>query len=174
MTRTEDPGAEFDALFLAQWPKVVRIAQRVLGPGAMAEDAAQEAFLAFHRRFGDQLPDRPGPWLYAAATHLALNALRAEQRRDRRERRDAAAPPGPAPGDPAAELVQREARDELRAALARLRPQSAAILALRYAGLRYQEVAQALGLPADQVGTRLRRAEIALRKELEHASSKGR
>ncbi len=174
ITRSRDEREDaFDALFLAEWPKVVRIAQRVLGEGSQAEDAAQEVFLAFYRRFEGALPERPGPWLYAAASHVALNALRAERRRDRREREHAQGA-GSAPADPARELLAREAAQELRTALARLRPQSAQILALRYAGLRYQEISETLGVPLDQVGTRLRRAEMALRKELAHASSQGR
>jgi RNA polymerase sigma factor (sigma-70 family) len=174
VTRSRDQQEDaFDALFLAEWPKVVRIAQRVLGEGSQAEDAAQEVFLAFYRRFAEKLPERPGPWLYAAASHVALNALRGERRRDRRERahvQDAAT----AAEDPAGELLAREAAKELRSALARLKPQSAQVLALRYAGLRYQEISETIGIPVGQVGTRLRRAEQALRKELAHASSQGR
>ncbi len=170
MTRSqaERMGDGFDALFLAEWPKVVRIAQRVLGAGASAEDVAQEAFLAFHRRFEESMPERPGPWLYAAASHLALNALRAERRRERREiEGDFGA--APSPRDPAGELLAREAQGELRLALSRLKPTHAAILSLRY-----QEIGEALKIPLDQVGTRLRRAELALRKEIEIASSQGR
>jgi DNA-directed RNA polymerase specialized sigma24 family protein len=44
----------------------------------------------------------------------------------------------------------------------------AAALVLRYSGLSYAEVATALGMPADQVGTALRRAEAAMRKEMTH------
>ncbi len=175
MTRSqaERMGDGFDALFLAEWPKVVRIAQRVLGAGASAEDVAQEAFLAFHRRFEESMPERPGPWLYAAASHLALNALRAERRRERREiEGDFGA--APSPRDPAGELLAREAQGELRLALSRLKPTHAAILSLRYSGLRYHEIGEALKIPLDQVGTRLRRAELALRKEIEIASSQGR
>ncbi|MDA8344659.1 MAG: sigma-70 family RNA polymerase sigma factor [Thermaerobacter sp.] len=165
-------GEGFDALFLAEWPRVVGIARRVLGSGVAAEDAAQEVFLAFYRRFGNALPERPGPWLYAAATHTALNVLRGERRRERREQLEGQK--AQALLDPAGAVVAREAERELQCALRRMRPMNAAILALRYAGLRYQEIAQTLQIPVDQVGTRLRRAEIALRKEIGNASSERR
>lgn len=175
MTRSHDEREDrgFDEVFMAQWAKVVRIAQRVLGPGSAAEDVAQDAFLSYYRRFGDATPERPGPWLYAAATHGALNALRAQRRRDRREAEDGLEHRQTAP-DPAAQVVAREAGEELRDAMRRLRPTSAAILALRYAGLHYHEIAETLDIPLDQVGTRLRRAEIALRKEILHATRDGR
>ena len=47
---------------------------------------------------------------------------------------------------------------------------SAAVLALRYSGLSYAEVAAALGVGVGQVGTMLRRAEAALRKEITNAT----
>ncbi len=40
------------------------------------------------------------------------------------------------------------------------------MLALRYSGLSYAEVAQAMAVQVNQVGTILRRAEEALRKEI--------
>jgi len=58
----------------------------------------------------------------------------------------------------------------VRAALGRLPAKSAAVLALRYSGLSYAETAAALGVNVGQVGTLLRRAEAALRKEMTHAT----
>jgi RNA polymerase sigma-70 factor (ECF subfamily) len=46
------------------------------------------------------------------------------------------------------------------------------VLALRYSGLSYAEVAVALKVNTGQVGTLLRRAELALKKEVERVSSK--
>jgi RNA polymerase sigma-70 factor (ECF subfamily) len=44
------------------------------------------------------------------------------------------------------------------------------VLVLRHSGLSYAEVAEAMDVSAGQVGTMLRRAEAALRKEVEHAT----
>jgi RNA polymerase sigma-70 factor (ECF subfamily) len=41
---------------------------------------------------------------------------------------------------------------------------------LRYSGLSYGEVSEAMGIGIGQVGTMLRRAEAALRKEIERAT----
>jgi RNA polymerase sigma-70 factor (ECF subfamily) len=60
----------------------------------------------------------------------------------------------------------------VQAALSRLPERSAAVLALRYSGLSYAEVAAALGVKTNAVGTLLRRAEAALRKEMSHGTSR--
>jgi RNA polymerase sigma-70 factor (ECF subfamily) len=44
------------------------------------------------------------------------------------------------------------------------------VLVLRHSGLSYAEVADAMGVGIGQVGTMLRRAEAALRKEIERAT----
>jgi RNA polymerase sigma-70 factor (ECF subfamily) len=67
-------------------------------------------------------------------------------------------------------VEEAERRREVRAALARLNPKQASVLVLRYSGLSYAEVAEALGVRVGQVGTLLRRAEAALKKEMSHAS----
>jgi RNA polymerase sigma-70 factor (ECF subfamily) len=69
--------------------------------------------------------------------------------------------------DPAVTVAASETRQEVRAVLARLPERSAAMLALRYAGLSYAEIAAALDVRASSVGTLLRRAEDAFRRELQ-------
>src|SRR5205814_530764 len=79
-----DAADPFERLFLAEYTRVVAIANRVLADGHEAEDVAQEVFASFHRRHA---PDAPyaGAWLHAAAVHAALNVVRGRQRRARRE-----------------------------------------------------------------------------------------
>ncbi|HZV51213.1 MAG TPA: sigma-70 family RNA polymerase sigma factor [Candidatus Dormibacteraeota bacterium] len=165
----ESEPAPFDRLFLAEYGRVVAIANRVLADRAEAEDVAQEVFIDFHRRHRADAPYAPA-WLHRAAVHTALNRLRGRRRRERRERAQAG-DHDPAPLDPQEIAEQRENRRLLRAALARLPGRAAAVLALRYSGLSYVEVGAALGVSAGQVGTRLRRAEQALRKEVHRATS---
>ncbi len=157
----------FDRLFRTEYARVVGIAARVLGDRAQAEDVAQDAFLALHRR---HCSDQPwaGGWVCAAAAHGALNVLRGDQRRHRRER--LAAVPVPA-ADPAAAAEQADDTRVLRAALQRLSPRRAMVLVLRHSGLSYAEVAAAMNVKQGDVGTMLRRAESALRKEVERATS---
>ena len=167
---TGDTGVAgaFDLLFAREYPAVVRIAYRVLADAHEAEDVAQEVFVSFHRRHP---PDAPwaAAWLHAAAAHTALNAVRSRRRRVRREEEQghsALCLDDGQTDDPAQTLETGELRREVQAALARLPEKSATVLTLRYSGLSYAEVAAALGVQIGQVGTLLKRAEAALRKEI--------
>ncbi len=160
----------FERFFKTNYPAVVRIAYGVLRDAHLAEDVAQEVLIAARRRFvapGGSDADHAAGWVRVAAVHVGLNELRGRRRREDRHRRDGsgAAPPGPE------ELVLgREQESEVRAALAKLPRHSATVLVLRHSGLSYLEVAQAMGVKVGQVGTMLRRAEAALRKEVDRAA----
>lgn len=154
--------ASFEQLFRAEYSTVVRIAYRVVGDQGEAEDVAQDVFIAFYRSHPADA-SYAAPWLRRAAAHTALNAIRSRARRTAREQRDADGRETLA--DPEGAAVERERAREVRAVLARMPRGAAELLALRYSGLSYGEVAAATGTKIDQVGTRLRRAHDAFRKE---------
>jgi RNA polymerase sigma factor (sigma-70 family) len=167
VTALIDSAAEtFERLFAEEYRRVVSIAYRITGDAAEAEDVAQEAFVRCGRRRALDA-ERAKSWLYTAAAHLALNSVRSNRRRRRREQRDYDATPPAVNDDPQNFVEQREERARVRAALLRIGAQHAEILALRYSGLSYKELASALGVDAAQVGTRLARAERAFKKEIE-------
>ena len=141
--------ADLEEIFRATYPRVVSVAARVLGSRTDAEDVAQQVFLSFGR---SSVPAGGAlGWLCVAAAHTALNHLRSGRRRASREEAvadaDAVAP-------------------DIADALARLPRKQAVALVLRHSGLSYAEVAAALELSPGSVGTTVRRAEAALRKEL--------
>jgi RNA polymerase sigma factor (sigma-70 family) len=154
----------FEDLFRREYARVVAIAHRVVADAAEAEDVAQDVFVSFYRKHPADA-SYAAPWLYAASAHTALNVLRSRKRRGRRDAVEALRRDGQAP-DPAEAAETAETRSEVRAALARLPERSAALLALRYSGLSYEEIAAALGLRQSSIGTLLRRAEDAFRKEV--------
>jgi RNA polymerase sigma-70 factor (ECF subfamily) len=154
--------AGFEAFFRAHHRAVVRLAQNVLGDSQGAQDVAQEVFLAAYRRFHGDWEQAAG-WVRVAAVHTALNVLRADRRRDRRELMLSAGDFTPGLDDT---VIEREARAEVRQILARLPRHMAAVLVMRHGGMRYAEIADALGVKVGNVGTLLRRAESALRKEM--------
>src|SRR5205085_4289533 len=163
------PPDPFERLFLLEYPKVVAIAYRVLADRPAAEDIAQEVFLKFHRSFNPD-SERASGWLHAAAVHSALNVIRGERRRAQRETAHALDPARPAILSPEHIVEDAEQRREVRRALMRLPERTAAVLMLRHSGLSYAEVATALGIKVGNVGTLLRRAEEALRKEVHRAT----
>src|SRR5437762_8168268 len=103
--------AAFERLFRAEYARVVRVAYRVLGDQAEAEDVAQDVFIAFYRA---QPADAPyaAPWLQRAAAHAALNAVRSRSRRAAREERVAAG--GERTADPEGAVLERERAHEVR------------------------------------------------------------
>jgi len=162
------PGAPamppaFEALFRREYGRVVAIAQRVVRDADEAEDVAQDVFVSFYRKHPADAGYAPA-WLHAAAAHTALNSIRSRERRGRRE--TAHAREVDRTVDPARHAEDAETRSEVRAALARLDERSASLLALRYSGLSYDEIAAALGLRRSSIGTFLSRAEAAFRKEV--------
>jgi len=155
--------ASFEALFRREYSRVVAIAYRVVRDVDEAEDVAQDVFVSFYRKHPADAGYAPA-WLHAAAAHTALNVIRSRERRGRRETADAVA--RDVPVDPAQQAEDAETRAEVRGALARIDERAAALLALRYSGLSYDEIAAALGLRRSSIGTMLRRAEDAFRKEV--------
>ncbi|SDD48497.1 RNA polymerase sigma-70 factor, ECF subfamily [Geodermatophilus telluris] len=154
--------ADLEQVFRTAWPRVVAVATRVVGDRHRAEDVAQEVFLSFAR---SSVPaGEAAGWLAVAAAHTALNHLRADRRRATRE--EAADRPDPTTPDVADDVVTRDERRRVRAALGRLPRRQAVALVLRHSGLSYAEVAAALDLSPGSVGTTVRRAESALREEL--------
>jgi RNA polymerase sigma-70 factor (ECF subfamily) len=164
MAAVKSEQGAFEALFKTEYARVAGIANRVLSDPQEAEDIAQEVFMDFHRLHSATSP-YAGPWLYRAAVHTALNQIRGRRRRQRRELAQATHEAAHAI-DPQQVVEANEDRRRVRAALARLPQTPAAVLVLRASGLSYAEVAQALGVGTGQIGTLLRRAEAALRKEV--------
>jgi RNA polymerase sigma factor (sigma-70 family) len=152
---------DFEAVFRAQYARVARVIARLVQDPSRAEEIAVEVFLRFHRS-----PRAHGPkaaaWLYRTAVRAGIDELRARQRREKYE------PLGDRPsGPPSPEQACRneERRARVRAVLGRLGVRQASLLILRSEGASYQEIAAALGLRASSVGTLLRRAGEAFRKE---------
>ncbi|MEA2642135.1 MAG: hypothetical protein QOF51_3529 [Chloroflexota bacterium] len=165
---------DFESYFRRHYVRVYQLLYRVTGSPDDAEDLAQEVFLQAARRdpplWSDPAADG---WLWRAASHAALNALRGDRRRrDREARAYREAGPlrmlGERAEDPA-EAAERHAQQAaVRVALRQMKPQESALLLLRHAGLSYAEVADALDLKPSSVGTLILRAERRF-KEIYHA-----
>ena len=148
-----DDGFEeaFDELF----PRAVRLAQRLLGDKAAAEDVAAEAMARAYARWPkvSALPYRDG-WLLKVTTNLAIDRLRRR-------------PPevGPAPAEEFEDGVA--LRMALNAALLTLAPRQRQAVALRYlGGLSDREVALALGISLGSVKTHIHRGLNGLRARM--------
>lgn len=145
-----------------------RLALRMCGgDAALAEDAAQEAFLAAWRglpRFrGDS---RFSTWLYRLTTNAAIDYLRREKRH--RAADDIAELELPDDAPTMQELSERaETQSRVRRALSRLSDEHRQVLLLRYMQeLDYGEIAAALEVSEGTVKSRINRAKARLRELL--------
>jgi RNA polymerase sigma factor (sigma-70 family) len=134
---------------------------------ADAEDATQEAFVkAYYAlpRFRREAPFRP--WLLRIVTNEARNRGRSARRREALGLRVAAEPSHQGPS-PETEVLAREDREELVAALERLREPDRLVIAYRYFfDLSEAEMADVLAVRPGTVKSRLARAMGRLRAEL--------
>lgn len=161
----------FDGVFTRHYPRVWRVLAGLLGPDD-ADDAAQEVFLRLYRGNTHMLaqPDeRLGAWLNRVAINTAYNALRSRRRQMAHlERAGRLAQPEAsieqAALNPAQAVAAQEEAALVRAALDHLSLTHRSVLVLRQAGLSYADVAAAVGVKPNSVGTLLARAEAHLRE----------
>jgi RNA polymerase sigma-70 factor (ECF subfamily) len=152
--------AEFETVFREHFERLVRIARRVLGSDAEAEEVCSDAFLKLYRTGPGVLAEGAvGAWLYRVATRASIDRLRKSRRRGLQEELREEAPADDGVQDPLNRLVRDERIAEVRSTLARLKPQKAQMLLLRHSGLSYQEIAAAMEIKPASVGTMLARAE---------------
>jgi RNA polymerase sigma-70 factor (ECF subfamily) len=151
--------AAFEAAFQEHWERVHALVFRIIGDRDEAEDLALETFWRLHKRPPKKLDNLAG-WLYRVATNLGLNALRARKRRQRYEEEAGMLHLEAKPvANPAQEVERAEMRARVRQILSQIKPRSAKTLILRYSGLSYAEIAAAIGVSPNSVGTLLARAE---------------
>lgn len=170
-TSLDDPQA-FAALFERHFAVIHRWLHRRVG-APLAEDLAAETFTrAFDRRarFDASISQDARPWLFGIAANLVHDHRRSELRRlralARAERWEAAS--GDQEADRAVARADAAALGPaVAAALADLRaPERDVLLLVAWAGLDYDEVARATGVPIGTVRSRLHRARGRLRAAL--------
>jgi RNA polymerase sigma-70 factor (ECF subfamily) len=133
----------------------------------LADDVAQEAFLRAWQALASFDLARPfGPWICRIAANLAVNHVRSPRAREEE------LPEGhsevPVGGeDPLTRVLDREAETLLERALEGLPRDQRAVLTLRVVEeMSYREIAEALGVPAGPVMSRLARARAKLAEAL--------
>jgi RNA polymerase sigma-70 factor (ECF subfamily) len=129
-----------------------------------AQEAAQEVFLRLYEvlRQGEEIQNARA-WVFRVAHNLGLKI---------RARQGAEMPFDPDIGQrltavtetPESQLMERERMSRFHRAVEGLSEQQRRCLSLRLEGLRYPEIASALGISASAVGEFLRRATARLRK----------
>jgi RNA polymerase sigma-70 factor (ECF subfamily) len=150
--------------------------RRYLGEDGLAEDVFQNTFLRLYEKIDKYEPGRPvRPWIYAIATHQAIDALRRAGRQptislDQNNHLEAVvddpgalasllAAKGP---DPLEQMDLRERQQLVRRSIDKLPDHLKLVVLLSYyQGLKYKEIAEVLEVP---VGTVKSRLHFALRR----------
>jgi RNA polymerase sigma factor (sigma-70 family) len=157
--------SEFEALFRDHYDFVHRTAYRVTGNFADAEDVLQTLFMRLCRReLPAEICANPRGYLYRAAVNIALDVIRTRRRHpaenDEQRLGNLAATASMSRGE-------EDLHDELRRALADLRPAAAEILILRHVhGYADVEIAKLLGLSRSAVAVSLFRSRLKLRSAI--------
>jgi RNA polymerase sigma-70 factor, ECF subfamily len=155
----------FEELVRRHRPAVFRVALRMLGDGADAEDATQDAFVQAWRGLDGFRADAAfTTWMYRIVTNRCLNMLRDRRRTE------------PLP-DRQESPVSRPDRiteanwqlEDLKRAIIRLTPEQRAPFVLReLEGRSYEEIAETLDLSVPAVKSRLHRARLELLTAMRH------
>jgi RNA polymerase sigma factor (sigma-70 family) len=156
----------FDELFLEHWSAIYHLLVRMIGDPAEAEDLALESFFRLY-----QHPPKtgagynPGGWLYRVATNLGLRSIRSFKRREQYEMAAGKDALGDKPENRPTEIFESKEDHRLaRLALAKMNPRRAELLAMRYSGMPYKEIASALNLSPASIGPLLLRSEREFEK----------
>jgi RNA polymerase sigma-70 factor (ECF subfamily) len=175
--RGDEPGA-FEELVERYQHRLVAVMAHLVGNAEEAEDLAQEVFLRVYRARKKYRPrSKFSTWLFTIANNLALNALRARQRRPvvPLNTRDSG-PLGPRPQEqlapdpgtgPQQKVQKAELAQRIRAALETLNErQRLAVMLNKFEDMNYAEIAEVMGLTTKAVKSLLSRARTNLRAAL--------
>ncbi|MCS7237709.1 MAG: sigma-70 family RNA polymerase sigma factor [Thermoguttaceae bacterium] len=179
----EGKAAAFEELVLRYQDRLLTVLEHLVGSHHQAEDLVQEVFLrVFRARKSYQPGAKFCTWLFRIAHHVALNALRDQQRRREvslEARRDSGEGEASATqleqvvqassgAIPTRQLDRAELREVVRAALSQLNErQRMAVLLNKFEGMSYAEIGEVMGLSPAAVKALLSRARAALRRVLE-------
>jgi RNA polymerase sigma-70 factor, ECF subfamily len=152
---------DFSALFHCHYPRVAKVIARIVQDPGRAEELAAEVFWRFWRHPGAH-NGNPGGWLYRTAVHLGLDELRRQSRRRRFEQWFEHKPANPSPEQL---FAAGQKQQQVRNVLSSLKQRDSELLILRSDGFSYDEIAEILQVSVTSVGTLLRRAQQAFRKE---------
>lgn len=154
--RDAQRGSEdaLEELFRRHWGRAHRAAYLVVHDSALAEDVAQEGFLAAIRNLDRFDRRRPfAPWLHRIVVNRAIDAARSRAIRREADLGDSIP----------AEAVPPSLDGRVLTALAALPPDQRAAVVLRHLlGYTPGEIARLLDLPRGTVNSRLRRGLDAL------------
>lgn len=165
--------AAFDVIFRTWYAPLVQFAERMLREREGAEETVQDVMLElWKRRETLVIQGSPQAYLFQSTRNRALNRLR-HLKVENREEFDTDTLPASSNAD--ADASESEIEAALREAVASLPPRCRVVFEMnRVQGLKYAEVADALGISVKAVEAHMARALRTLRERLAPWLPKGR
>ena len=164
------PAIDWEAELAAHRGWLRRVIAARTGESQAVDDVWQEvAAAAVGQRAPIADPTKVAPWLYRVAVLQAIRYRRGRARQRHHETRRVRISATPFNGEeiPLQWLLNKERRQQVRAALARLTGRDAEILMLKYfENWSYRQLAARLGISEKAVDSRLLRARARLRAQL--------
>jgi RNA polymerase sigma-70 factor (ECF subfamily) len=162
----QEARAAFDAVFRQWYAPLVRAADAVVRERAVAEELAQDVMLElWRRRTALDADGTAQAYLFRSVRNRALNHVRHQQ--VARRGADRAAAPAARDATAPAQLVSQEMDAAVREALAELTPRCREVFELsRTHGLKYAEIAHALGVSVKAVEAQMGKALRTMRERL--------
>ncbi len=164
--------AAFEELLSRHWADSFRIARRIVGDPATAEDVCQQAFIDLARGGAARFDASRAfaPWFRAFVVHRARTAIRSRKRRTHHEDRAAERRPDVDRTAPGGRLASRELAE-----LVHTLPDEVRVpIVLHYwEGLTHREIAATLDCPTGTAASRIRRGMEQLRERLGKAGFAG-
>ncbi len=156
----------FSRLCEQYYPALVAIAYSQLTDRGLAEDAAQEALLAAYRDIARlKKPEQFPGWLTAICRNIAIDMAKTRARQRHAVIEDC----GPVLNT---SHHENDAVALVREIILQLEPEMRDVIYLRYyGGMDYGRIAQMLGVSAEAVNGRLRRARDKIRRQLQRRES---
>lgn len=164
----------FALLFHRHQRTVYRFALQMTGQPDVAEDVAQDVFLALARAGHRYQPStgRLSTYLYGVARHLVLQRARTRRLRAETDLDDAAADRLVCWRDPADDLLHAARRAAIRRALLQLPPRYREVIVLcELNGVTYDDAATIVGCPIGTIRSRLSRGRRLLAARCRAAES---
>lgn len=170
VTRTlEGDRDAFEAIVRNYQRRVYGVALRMTRRHEVADDIAQETFVRAYTQLHRFELGRPlSPWLTRIAANLAINYLTRAARREQPIAEEATSSGLPAAesesSDPQRSLLSSEFARALDDAVEKLPPEQKAVFVLRvHDDMRYDDIAESLGISLGTVMSRLFRARAKLK-----------
>ena len=167
MAHAFDANAAVDAVYRADWGRVVATLIRLLGDFDVAEEAAQEAFATAVAQWPSTgVPEHPRAWIIQTARHKAIDRLRRRSLFEAKADAYAAELPeaAPEPDYDSAAIPDDRLRLIFTCCHPALAPEAQVALTLRtLGGLETDEIARAFLVPVATMAQRLVRAKGKIR-----------